>query len=117
MAQIFQKFSTRGGGVRYNLPNGVQARIMQPSGTNPLRVSFGNGYTRVTAEGLVPQRPFGLSLADKDQTKMEVISTLLDYDFKEEKRVEEKIVTPFINVVNSSQKLRSVAQQQGTRTN
>ncbi|MFT3946960.1 MAG: RHS repeat-associated core domain-containing protein [Agriterribacter sp.] len=57
------KFSTQGAGVGYNLPNGVQARIMQPSGSNPLRVSFGNGSARVTAEGLVPQKPFGMSLA------------------------------------------------------
>jgi hypothetical protein len=57
------KFSTQSSGVGYNMPNGVQARLMQPSGLNPLRLSFGNGAARTNAEGLVPQKPFGMSPA------------------------------------------------------
>lgn len=54
------------GGMSYQLPNGVTARAMDPSGQAPRRTSFDNaGGAPVTPEGNVPQPPRGLSRSER----------------------------------------------------
>ncbi len=56
----FPRTQTSSPGVAYDLPNGVTARAMEPSGGNTWRTSFNNASgTRVTAEGRIPQPPRG----------------------------------------------------------
>lgn len=58
----FSKFTPKGSGMGFNLPNGMDARVMQSSCVNQLRISFNRLYgTRITAEGVVPQKPFGMT--------------------------------------------------------
>ncbi len=57
---------TESAGVQFKLPNGVQARAMQPAGPNGFRTAFQNSSgTYVTPEGKVPQPPKGLSTAER----------------------------------------------------
>ena len=54
------------GGTAFELPNGVTARAMEPSGQAPRRTSFDNANGGpVTPEGAVPQPPRGSTTAER----------------------------------------------------